>query len=198
MDLIYHRLTIRGDPRITNIISSSLRQLALLTYVCGQSGPQPHLWLPSLAFDQPTEPGKNRYHDITYPGSRQRRWLRELNSAVPLRVSPLIIHTQTESGAYLLRDSSPSFAVSATISLQSHLASLFSQPLNIRKSRNCVPITETPPAQVQTFPTAGLPTEASDSSNPRARYMISVYTHCCTSIQRTRVDTKYQYFQHSL
>ena len=31
--------------------------------------------------------------------SRLRVWSRDLGSAVPYRVSPLILHTQTESGA---------------------------------------------------------------------------------------------------
>ena len=35
------------------------------------------------------------------PRSRLRIWSRELGSAVPSRASPLILHTQAESGAYL-------------------------------------------------------------------------------------------------
>ena len=34
------------------------------------------------------------------PRSRLRIWSRETDSAVPSRVSPLVLHTQAESGAY--------------------------------------------------------------------------------------------------
>ena len=42
------------------------------------------------------------------PRSRLRVWSRELGSAVPSRVSPLVLHTQAESGAYLRDYTSPS------------------------------------------------------------------------------------------
>ena len=42
------------------------------------------------------------------PRSRLRVWSRELGSAVPSRVSPLVLHTQAESGAYLRDSTSPS------------------------------------------------------------------------------------------
>ena len=48
------------------------------------------------------------------PRSRLRVWSRELGSAVPSRVSPLVLHTQAESGAYT-RDSTP---LSATVSIR--------------------------------------------------------------------------------
>ena len=49
------------------------------------------------------EQGKWRF---PCPRSRLRVWSRELGSAVPSCVSPLIHHTRAESGAYL-RDSNP-------------------------------------------------------------------------------------------
>ena len=42
------------------------------------------------------------------PRSRLRVWSRELSSAVPSRVSPLILHYRAECGAYI-RDSTPPF-----------------------------------------------------------------------------------------
>ena len=47
----------------------------------------------------------NRKNNIPLPRSRLRIWSRETGSAVPPGVSLLILHTQTESGAYS-RDSS--------------------------------------------------------------------------------------------
>ena len=38
--------------------------------------------------------------NFPFPRSRLRVWSRELGSAVPSRVSPLILHTQAESVAY--------------------------------------------------------------------------------------------------
>lgn len=43
--------------------------------------------------------------DITYPGSRLKGWLHQLNSAVPSRISPLILRNQAESGAHLFQSS---------------------------------------------------------------------------------------------
>ena len=37
---------------------------------------------------------------LLWPRSRLRIWSRETDSAVPSRVSPVILQTQTESGAY--------------------------------------------------------------------------------------------------
>ena len=42
------------------------------------------------------------------PRSRLRFWSRELGSAVLSRVSPLVLYTQAESGAYLRDSTSPS------------------------------------------------------------------------------------------
>ena len=47
----------------------------------------------------------NKKNIFPCPRSRLRIWSRETGSAVPSRVSLLILHTQAESGAYL-RDSS--------------------------------------------------------------------------------------------
>ena len=47
--------------------------------------------------------GENGIFSVPF---RLRVWSRELGSAVPSRVSPLILHTQAESGAYL-RDTLP-------------------------------------------------------------------------------------------
>ena len=47
----------------------------------------------------------NRENVFSFPGSRLRMWPREAGSAVPSRVSPLILQTKAESGAYS-RDSS--------------------------------------------------------------------------------------------
>ena len=61
-----------------------------------------------------------------------RIWSRETGSAVPSRVSLFILHTQAESGAYLLRDSSrvprrrpfiyikPPYAIGSVPSLSGH------------------------------------------------------------------------------
>ena len=46
--------------------------------------------------------------NFTCPRSRLRVWSRELGSVIPSRVSPLILHTQPESGTYL-QDSTPGF-----------------------------------------------------------------------------------------
>ena len=51
------------------------------------------------------------------PRSRLRFWSRELGSAVLSRVSPLVLYTQAESGAYL-RDSTSAFPLSATVSIR--------------------------------------------------------------------------------
>ena len=50
----------------------------------------------------------NRETEFSLSLSRLRVWSRELDSAVPSRVSPLILHTQAKSGAYLPDSTSPS------------------------------------------------------------------------------------------
>ena len=68
------------------------------------------------------------------PRSRLRVWSRELGSAVPSRVSPLVLHTQVESDANL-RDSTspcfplrfplePSYAIGLVPSLSGHAIAL--------------------------------------------------------------------------
>ena len=83
-----------------------------------------------------------------------RAWefgLASYGSAVPSRVSLLILHTQAESGAYL-RDPTPPFPLSATVSIRTvmrHRASA-----EFIRLRNCVPMafaTGNRPAQGQQF-----------------------------------------------
>ena len=50
----------------------------------------------------------NRENGIFRPCLCLRFWSRELGSAVSSRVSPLILHTQAESGAYLREPTAPS------------------------------------------------------------------------------------------
>ena len=62
----------------------------------------------------PAEQGKRNF---PCPRSRPRLRSCELGSAVPSRVSPLILHTKAESGAYL-RDSTPSSRFSLRFPLE--------------------------------------------------------------------------------
>ena len=68
------------------------------------------------------------------PRSHLRVWSRKLGSAVPSRVSLLILHTQAESGAYL-RDSTPlsRFPLRFPLTVMRHRATL-----EFIRSRNCV------------------------------------------------------------
>ena len=81
------------------IISSAV----LYQCVCGhhfqQTGHQP-----GMVTNPACEQGKS----FPWPRSRLRVWSRELGSAVPSRVSLLILHTKAESGAYLRDSTSPS------------------------------------------------------------------------------------------
>ena len=64
---------------------------------------------------------------------RLRFWSRELGSAVPSRVSPLILHTQAESGAYLTPPLIPLYAtVSIRIAMRHRASPEFIRP------RNCI------------------------------------------------------------
>ena len=81
------------------------------------------------------------------PRSRLRNWPRETSSAVPSRVSLLILHTQAESGAYS-RDSSrfPRRRPFIRTAIRHRVSPDFIG------SRNCVPMAltaESPPTQGQ-------------------------------------------------
>ena len=78
------------------------------------------------------EQGKRAF---TCPRSRPSVWSRELGSAVPSPVSPLVLHIQADSGAYLRDSMSPSrfplrfpleppFAIGLVPSLSDHAIAL--------------------------------------------------------------------------
>ena len=62
-------------------------------------------WINWVRLPDPARGQLNRDFFFSCPRSRLRIWSRETGSAVPSRVSLLILHTQAESGAYS-RDSS--------------------------------------------------------------------------------------------
>ena len=86
--------------------------------------------------------GQGKMH-LPCPRSRLRIWSRETGSAVPSRVSPLILHAQAESGAYSWAPLFPPAFHHGVVSTpeKCHRVSLTQ---NLRS--NCV-TTESPPAQ---------------------------------------------------
>ena len=88
--------------------------------------------------DQPgkvANPEQGKWN-LPCPRTRLRVWPRETGSAVLSRVSPLILHTQTESGAYS-RDSSR-FPGGVHIFIETTIRQRASPDLI--GSRNCVPM----------------------------------------------------------
>ncbi|CAM9810680.1 unnamed protein product [Ascophyllum nodosum] len=103
--------------------------------------------------------------------SHLRIWSRKTSSAVPSRVSPLILHTQTKFGAYLRDYSRASHDDGVhTYRLPSSTA------VGLSGSSNCVPMAftaESPPAQGQC---------TSSSSNGCCFFRFHAWTDLCAPL----------------